>query len=145
MIPKTPTTTMKAQPRMCRTAVNLTESWRLEHKGKNIRPINNLTYACDLNIKQWFRFSEGAGSRMLNKCPPARSCGAGAPGWTDGPMPTKVGQKVDTSFYVNYGSNCKHHATRLSVVRCSTEPNDFVYLQHQEYRGECLVAFCGMK
>ena len=76
---------------------------------------------------------------------PERSCGARSPGWTDGPMPTKVGQKVDTSFYLNYLSNCKYHATRLSVVRCSTEPNDFVYLQHQEFRGECSGAFCGMK
>ena len=43
----------------CASAVNLTDSWRLDHTGSNIM---NKGYTCDLQSKlQWFRFQGAAG------------------------------------------------------------------------------------
>ena len=59
-------TTIPTQPAECLTAKNLTQSWRSDHKGRNIRPggphSSRFGYNCDLHKDlQWFRFSGQAG------------------------------------------------------------------------------------
>ena len=52
-------------PEECSTATNLTEAWRMDHNGSNIKPIRSTKpngYACDLNpTLNWFRFTSRAG------------------------------------------------------------------------------------
>ena len=52
-------------PEPCLFARNFTESWRLDHDGKQIKPGGPHSwngYACDLHKDiQWFRFTGAAG------------------------------------------------------------------------------------
>ena len=54
------------QPQECLHATNLTEPWRMDHNGSNIRPFGPHTssgYACDLySHLRWFRFTGKAGN-----------------------------------------------------------------------------------
>lgn len=85
---KIATTTMKSTTPVraeCLTAVNYTESWRMDHIGKGYKPGGTYSlngYACDFDRTDvhWFRFSAAAGNRMLNFCPLQYSCGTGVPG-----------------------------------------------------------------
>ena len=45
------------QPVECQQAINYTQSWRLDHAGKNIKPgglYSKRGYACDLQNKDWY-------------------------------------------------------------------------------------------
>ena len=65
--------TMPPQLFECLTATNLTQSWRLDHEGSDIRPGGPHSYdgyACDFHKNlQWFRFSGEGG-----KCSAHFSC-----------------------------------------------------------------------
>ena len=143
-------------PKACQQAKTYKDSWRKDHGGRSIRPGGAYSYGghkCDFGDRppKWFRFSGAAGNRMLNKCPPIRSCGTLYPYWTDAKMPSQVG--VETTVYV-YGSggvqigsvllgNCKVFRRKLKVMRCSTKANDFIYKPYDSL-GTCAEAFCGM-
>ena len=57
------TTTPTSDP--CLLATELSDSWRLDHDGKNIKPGGDYSlsgYACDLHHELgWFRFTGAAG------------------------------------------------------------------------------------
>ena len=63
------TTTPQPIPRECQTATNLTQSWRLDHNGSEIKPggpHSYTGYACDFHRDlQWFRFTGDAGNLSL--------------------------------------------------------------------------------
>ena len=128
-------------------AVNLTESWRLEHNGKNIKPING-NWNCDTRgmvraRRPWFRFSDKAGTKMLNTCPKSLSCGTAGSMWSDAKLPSTVGQQESAMAYTRYSGNCKHQSWPISVMRCSFDtPNDVIY----RFKGSdrCANSFCGM-
>ena len=65
-----PTTLVQTIPKECLTATNLTQSWRLDHKGSDIRPGGPHSYnnwACDLHKDlQWFRFSGDGGIMFIH-------------------------------------------------------------------------------
>ena len=127
---KSTVTMAKPLPSECRYAVNLTGSWRLDHSAHDLKaggPHNDNGYACDLHTTDWFRISGDGGSRILNKCAPELSCGTRAPMWTNGSIPNKVGERVETEFYWTCSAS---ESAQLSVVRCSDHPNDLVYKQH---------------
>lgn len=152
--PATPqTTTLPALlapiPDECKTAINLTESWRKDRNGTQIKPINN-GYSCDTgpmvnNGRPWFRFTGAAGTRLLDTCPMLFSCGTFAPLWSISPMPADVG--VQTPITV-YGSRrpfyeCNYYNLKAVVLRCSTKTNDFVY-KYSDPETACAFGFCGM-
>ena len=146
--PTTTTTTELPDPIECHNATNFTQHWRLEHRAQNLKPGGEHSfgdYACDYYTLQWFRFRGAAGQKMLDRCPPAESCGTYMPLWTDIQLPDKVGERAEGQFYVSYDGHCKHMTHNLSVIRCSEEPADVVYLHHYAPRGDCWAAFCGMK
>ena len=64
-----PTTTSQFQTDQCTSATNLTESWRMDHAGKNLKgggPRSYVGWACDLRKDlQWFRFTGAAGKRIF--------------------------------------------------------------------------------
>ena len=66
----------------CNTAINLTESWRLDHDafGDTKRMIHQ--------GRPWFRFRGSAGSMMLDRCVNWGSCGAGVGLYS--PLPSEV-------------------------------------------------------
>ena len=57
--------TVQPVPEPCLSATNLTEAWRKDHDGKNIKPggaHSQSKYACDLYKElEWFRFTGYAG------------------------------------------------------------------------------------
>ena len=97
-----PITTRPSLPVECLNAINLTESWRLDHSGSDIRPING-GWNCDTSLinsgRPWFRFSGNAGSKLLNNCPAYFSCGTVCGIWSNSTMPSQVGVRVAFTAY----------------------------------------------
>lgn len=64
-----PVVTEEPQPIECQIAVNLTQSWRLEHRGQGLKgggPGATDGYACDFyQTPQWFRFAGAAGKKNM--------------------------------------------------------------------------------
>mgnify|MGYP001795281781 FL=1 len=141
---------IKANIEECNNAINFTQSWRLDHAGRDLRAGGYLSrngYACDIYTKEWFRFSGAAGSRMLNTCPAHKSCGTYAPYWTDDKMPDKVGERLDVKVYYTSQDKCRGGYKALSVIRCSEKPNDLIYKYNLRAGLKvypCAAAFCGM-
>ena len=44
---------------------------------------------------------------------------------------------------ITFLGNCQHVTWELSVMRCSNEPNDFIY-RYDDDKMQCYNAFCGM-
>ena len=148
----TPTTTRTPMttsiPSECFSAINLTESWRRDYKGSDLRPVNG-SMNCDTKqmIEQgrpWFRFSGAAGNRLLDSCRsmPRLSCGTVVGMWSNAAMPITTGESREPDVYVVHQSNCKYFTHKLKVMKCSERQYDYIY----KYLGDdhCHLGFCGM-
>ena len=141
---KTPTLPA-AIPKECLGAVNLTEDWRSNYTTGFSNPA---AFNCDTNdMKQqgrpWFRFTSGAGNRLVDRCISPNSCGTHGPIWSDDTTPKLVGVVTPYRMYGSTGSNCKLFTFRASIIKCSDRVLDFVYRYEDiEY---CPFGFCGMK
>lgn len=136
-------------PYECRHATNLTDYWRKDNVGKNIKPGGTHSsggYACDKHMDiHWFRFTQEAGRKMRDTCPKPHSCGTFIPIWTDAPMPKVVGQKELVKAFQSYPfGGCKKVTNLILVMRCSTNADDFIYKNEVSYSDPCSYAFCGM-
>ena len=145
--PTTTTTTPALLPVECVNAINLTESWRLDHSGSEIRPINGKTN-CDTRDminsgRPWFRFVGQAGNKLLDKCVPMESCGTNVPMWSNATMPSTVGNITPFQVYGAWRQGCARFTLRASVMRCSGGNHDFVYRFDDAY-AQCDFGFCGM-
>ena len=141
---KPTTSTTAPQPVECLNAINLTESWRSDNKGRKLNRGNN----CDSpdmknNGRPWFRFTGPAGNQLLNTCPPENSCGTIAGIWSDAAMPTMIGAVTNITAYGSWNGGCKEFPKSVSVVRCSDSIADFVY-KYNSYSYSCNHGFCGM-
>ena len=158
----TPTTTHStappvSQPAACLSAINLTDSWRMDHSGSSIRPIaGKINDGTSRMIKQgrpWFRFSGSAGDMMLNHTVPEYSCGTHIGLWTNNTMPSAVGVKAPIKVYGDYddftsdGNRKGGYTLSASVMRCSHSSGDFVYRYTEAKRDTsgCCWGFCGMR
>ncbi|XP_067931318.1 uncharacterized protein [Watersipora subatra] len=126
---------------------NLTEWWRQDNQGSNIRPNNN-DYHCDKELQGneiWFRIKGAAGTHIADKCVPQLSCGSHGGFWSDAKMPTKVGDTWEVPVHGSLNRNCDWYTwpvkKALTVKRCSAKPYDFVYKLHGTK--ECEWAICG--
>ena len=136
-------------PAECQSAISLTDYWRNVDAGTGIKPSGQ--HNCDLRDmntnypeRPWFRFAGDAGNMMLNSCPPSTSCGTHAAMWTDGEMPSAVGESVEVSAFGSYSGNCKYGTRSVLVMRCSYDTDyDFIY-RYNEYATSCSYSFCGM-
>lgn len=143
--PSTTTSNIISQPAECLTAINFTETWRLDHNGSFLtnkdREFNCDTKSLISQGRPWFRFSGGAGSRLLTKCVPAYSCGTVGGMWSDDADPTTVGVSQSINLFVSAADICKYDTYKGSVLRCSDSPDDLIY--KYEGRGLCVSGFCG--
>lgn len=135
-------------PSQCRSATTLTDSWRLDRNGSNLRPGGPHSmdgHACDLHAGlQWFRFSGAGGKRLLDSCPKPYSCGSLYPYWSDNALPKEVGEVEEIEAYRVAGTDCKYDSIPLMVMRCSSDPNDVVYRTAVSYLSDkCVATFCG--
>ena len=145
--PDVTTTTATSAPVECLNAINLTESWRLDHSGRKIKPTNNY-YNCDtrdmINAgRPWFRFTGNAGNKLLDHCVPVYSCGTAVTMWSNSTMPDKVGVVTPITVYRNDGVSCTAYTKKSSVMRCSDRANDYVYRYDDD--NFCIIGFCGMR
>ena len=53
-----------------------------------------------------YRIQGNAGKRILNKCPPAYSCGSHGGMWTNATLPTVVGETLQIPIYGSWSGNC---------------------------------------
>lgn len=147
-----PKTTPTSRLSWCRSAINLTEAWRMDHNGTDLNKGNK---NCDTRVmmhggRPWFRFSEHAGNRLLDHCVPVNSCGTTIALWSDDPMPVRAGVVKNIHAYGSQGpclyddrdACCRKSRMPLTVMRCSDQPNDFIY-RHVSM-GHCHYGYCGM-
>ena len=145
--PSTLTTTsgMTTEPEECQGAINLTENWRQDNKGRRLRGGN---VKCDTKPmiargRPWFRFAGAAGNMMLNSCPPDNSCGTHGGIWTNHTMPTAIGVPTNVTAYISF-AGCYRYPVSLIAMRCSNRTNNsFIYKYVDDFQG-CSYAFCGM-
>jgi hypothetical protein len=70
----------------------------------------------------WYRFTEGAGTRLLTTPPSTTMCGATYPGWFNGTLPTTVGATSTGSLCINYASNLCYvswSSSPVSATNCN--------------------------
>ena len=137
------TTTALPYPEECQNAINLTEAWRADNRGSKLNERN----ICDPQTmidsgRPWFRFTNAAGNRLLNSCPPDNSCGTLVGMWSDVNMPGDVGVVAHITVYGLLISDCRLFQKNASVMKCSLSPNDYVYKYDDDV--ECDLGFCGM-
>ena len=91
------------------------------------------------------------GRRMLNTCPPEKSCGTWYPIWTDEEAPEDVLSPAAINVYASYyqpggvSSWCKYNTHLVEVMRCSLDTDyDLIYRYIGGYISSCDAAFCGM-
>ena len=140
-----------SRPIECQQAVNYTQSWRLDQSGSDLQPgglHSYKGYACDFgaNSLNWFRLSGPAGNKILNTCPPIKSCGTLYPLWSDDVPPQRVGVKQTIYVYQVSFNECRAEKYPLQVIRCSE--HDFIY-KHVHVSSPlsnfvCANAFCAM-
>lgn len=135
------------QPPSCKSAINLTESWRTDYRGSKLLPNAGSQPNCDARDmvragKPWFRFEGSAGNRILDHCVPAHSCGTHGAMWTDDPMPHHIGVTARVTFYTSWDGNCRKWLFPGSVMRCSNITGDFVY--RHDGSANCSNGYCGM-
>ena len=140
----------------CQSAINLPDSWRMDHSGSSITPIaGERNDGTDRMIKQgrpWFRFSGSAGNMMLNHTVPENSCGTHLVLWSNNTMPSAVGVETPIKVYGDYndptsdGNRKRGYTLSASVMRCSHYSGDFVYryTEAKEDTRGCCWGFCGM-
>ena len=147
-----PTTTLSPQQKICKSALNLTESWRRDTNGADLKPGGNHSkngYACDISLgRRWFRFTGAAGNKILNTCPRPNSCGTRVPYWTDKAMPTEAEVEKTIKVYGVDDKKCKLYKTSINVMKCFVDNNEFLIYQRtrKEPKADdvCKEAFCGM-
>lgn len=146
-----PTTTTAPVPSECVQALNLTEAWRMDHIGSNLRPVRGQENCDPQDMEKagrpWFRFTGAAGNRLLNHCVPAMSCGTDLSLWSNDKMPSMVGVVTQFKVFAIWEGQCKYETLKSSVLRCSDRKNDYIYRWeiNSEKKHGCDYGFCGMR
>jgi len=143
-----PQTVRKSPFDECNSAIDLTESWRLDDSGSRIKPIAG-DFNCDTHDMEqdrpWFRFTGDAGDMMQDKCVPEFSCGGAVALWTDATIPRRLGVATNVTAYGSwYTRSCRQYSVQISVMRCSYHSHDLIYRYLSRSAG-CPFSFCGKK
>ena len=95
----------------------------------------------------WFRFTGAAGNLLRNSCPHnGRSCGSISGYWSDSPLPTRIGETVNITFYKKYNrGSCDYDSGALTgrATRCSADRGGVVYIMNVDMDYKYGI-FCGM-
>ena len=124
--------------------LNLTESWRNNYSDTDLR-------YDDIKILlpgvTWIRFTGAAGNLLRNSCPPSGySCGSIGGYWSDSPLPTRVGETVNITFYEKWiAGSCDDNSGAQTgrATRCSADRGGVVYIMDVAVDTED-DAVCGM-
>ena len=91
----------------------------------------------------WFRFSQDGGNKFLDRCVPELSCGANNGMWINSTIPTEIRASVAINIHiVSNISTCMAHSENALAMRCSGDPNDFVYKYGNQSATHCELGFC---
>ena len=124
----------------------LADSWR--KNSPRVSPYNTDLGTLD-GGRAWFRFWGAAGSLLKNTCPTQRSCGSDGAFWSDSPLPTRVGETINITFYESYhyssvyADSCRVLNFRGRATRCSEDREGVVYIMDDDMSGGA-DTFCGM-
>ncbi|KXJ07980.1 uncharacterized protein LOC110249594 [Exaiptasia diaphana] len=87
----------------------------------------------------WYRFNEGAGNKMADRCVPVFHCGTHAPGWLLGGHPTNATRHpVIKDVCFNWQGNCCFFRGQILVRQCG----DFFIYNLRKIRFKYL-RYCG--
>ena len=134
----------------CPTAKNLSEPWRLDHNGSDIKPINGYYNGDVVRMmkegRPWFRFTAAAGNKMLDRCVPKYSCGTAMPYFSNSTMPSALGVPTVIDVYAPVRPNgpCDEYQDKVRVMRCSLGSGDFIF-QYVGNETFFSYGFCGMQ
>lgn len=115
----------------CQTYQTLTSS-------KRKATWSSTSVVCDSSTSGWYRFTEGAGTKMPTTCVPMHRCNTHAPGWLNGNHPTVADGQVTRQVCFHWSSNCCNWSTNIQVRNCGEY---FVYLLSGT--PVCSLRYCG--
>ena len=70
----------------------------------------------------WYRFTDGAGTRLVTVAPSMSSCGVSYPGWFNGSLPVTSGTTTSGTLCINFSGNLCHPSysiASLSATNCN--------------------------
>ena len=96
-------------------------------------------YKCDSHLTPgWYRFTGDAGTQMSTSCVPKNHCGAHAPGWMEGKLPSVDEGSVERKVCYHWSNKCCFWEQNIMVRNCG---GYFVYkLQKPKH---CRLRYCG--
>jgi len=86
----------------------------------------------------WYRIAGSAGTRMPSSAPGEWLCGTGAPGWVEGQLPSRVGDKVDSRVCFRYEDDHCQWEADIQITACT---GFLVY--YLPNTPECTLRYCG--
>ena len=115
----------------CQTYQTLTSS-------KRKATWSSTSVECDSSKSGWYRFTEGAGTKMPTTCVPMHRCNTHATGWLNGNHPTVADGQVTRQVCFHWSSDCCLWSTNIQVRNCGEY---FVYLLSGT--PGCSLRYCG--
>ena len=75
-------------------------------------------FHCDHLLSGWYRFGEGAGTKIATSCVPSQRCGTMASGWMNGLHPPIAHGKVTKTVCFHFHGDCCVWSKNIEVVNC---------------------------
>jgi uromodulin len=114
----------------CLAHRTLDEYWRSAEYGEG--------YACDRNLRGWYRFVGQGGVRMAETCVQILRCNTAAPMWLNGTHPSSDQGIVSRTACAHWSGNCCLWNTAVQVKACTGG----YYVYNLTPPPECNLAYC---
>lgn len=119
---------------ICKNHKSLTDA-RRHYKRVLDKPKKSI---CDNWANGWYRFREGAGTKMRTKCPPRNRCYTKNPAWLSGGHPTVANGIVTKKVCIHVSGGCCGKSVYIKVKNCGS-----YYIYKLTAPPFCDVRYCG--
>uniref|UniRef100_P07911-4 Isoform 4 of Uromodulin n=1 Tax=Homo sapiens TaxID=9606 RepID=P07911-4 len=114
----------------CQAHRTLDEYWRSTEYGEG--------YACDTDLRGWYRFVGQGGARMAETCVPVLRCNTAAPMWLNGTHPSSDEGIVSRKACAHWSGHCCLWDASVQVKACAGG----YYVYNLTAPPECHLAYC---
>ncbi|XP_006146655.1 uromodulin [Tupaia chinensis] len=114
----------------CQVHGTLDEYWRSAEYGGG--------YACDTDLRGWYRFIGQGGVRLAETCVPVLRCSTAAPMWLNGSHPSSNEGIVNRTVCAHWSGHCCLWNTSVQVKACAGG----YYVYNLTPSPECHLGYC---
>uniref|UniRef100_A0A2I3GBI2 Uromodulin n=1 Tax=Nomascus leucogenys TaxID=61853 RepID=A0A2I3GBI2_NOMLE len=114
----------------CQAHRTLDEYWRSTEYGEG--------YACDTDLRGWYRFVGQGGARLAETCVPVLRCNTAAPMWLNGTHPSSDEGIVSRKACAHWSGHCCLWDASVQVKACAGG----YYVYNLTAPPECHLAYC---